>query len=70
VGRERARCALLLLRGALYGFAICGPKQDHSDYVPDERDVVASLAHRVGIAYEWLTRIPTASLTRQQTSVE
>ena len=60
----------MMLRGALYGFAICGPKQDHSSYVPDERDVVASLAHRVGIAYEWLTRIPTTSLTPQQSPVE
>lgn len=46
----------MMLRGALYGFAICGPRQDHSGYVPDEREAVATLAHRVGIAYEWLTR--------------
>jgi hypothetical protein len=54
----------MMLRGALYGFAICGPKQDRSSYVPDERDAIASLAHRVGIAYEWLTRSATTSVTR------
>lgn len=54
----------MMLRGALYGFAICGPKQDRSGYVPDERDTVASLVHRVGIAYEWLTRVTMPSATR------
>lgn len=54
----------MMLRGALYGFAICGPKQDHSSYVPDERDAIASLAHRVGIAYEWLTRSASTSVSR------
>lgn len=54
----------MTLRGALYGFAICGPKQDHSRYIADEREAVASLVHRVGIAYEWLTRVTTPSATR------
>lgn len=46
----------MILRGTLYGFAICGPKLDQSSYLSDERETVADLAHRVGIAYEWLTR--------------
>jgi hypothetical protein len=46
----------MMLRGTLYGFAICGPKIDRTGYLPDERETVAALTHRVGIAYEWLTR--------------
>lgn len=46
----------MALRGTLYGFAICGPKADRTAYLPDEREVVAALVHRVGIAFEWLTR--------------
>ena len=46
----------MVLRGTLYGFVVCGPKRDHSSYLPDEIETLASLAHRVGIAYEWLTR--------------
>lgn len=51
--------APMLLRGTLYGFAICGPKVDRTSYLPDEQETVAALVHRVGIAYEWLTRALT-----------
>lgn len=54
----------MTLRGTLYGFAICGPKTDRTGYLPDERDTVAALTHRVGIAYEWLTRDTTSPVTR------
>ncbi len=46
----------MILRGTLYGFIVCGPKHDHSSYLPDEIESLVSLTHRVGIAYEWLTR--------------
>jgi hypothetical protein len=46
----------MALRGTLYGFIVCGPKRDRSSYVADEVETLTSLAHRVGIAYEWLTR--------------
>lgn len=46
----------MMLRGTLYGFSICGPKIDRTAYLPDERETVAALTHRVGITYEWLTR--------------
>lgn len=53
---HRAFVSPMMLRGTLYGFAICGPKADHTSYLPDEEAAVAGLIHRVGIAYEWLTR--------------
>jgi len=46
----------MVLRGTLYGFVACGSKSDRTAYLPDETDAIGSLAHRVGIAYEWLTR--------------
>ena len=46
----------MVLRGTLYGFVACGSKSDRTPYLPDETDAIGSLAHRVGIAYEWLTR--------------
>ncbi|HTU82735.1 MAG TPA: hypothetical protein VMF61_11435 [Candidatus Acidoferrales bacterium] len=54
----------MTLRGRLYGFAICGPKIDRTGYLPDERETVAALTHRVGITYEWLTRGATAQAAR------
>ncbi len=51
----------MVLRGQLYGFVICGRKRDRTSYLPDEREALASLVHRVGIAYEWLTREAPAS---------
>jgi hypothetical protein len=51
-----AYVAPMVLRGNLYGFTICGPKVDRTSYLPDEKEAVAALIHRVGIAYEWLTR--------------
>lgn len=51
-----AYVAPMALRGTLYGFAICGPKVDRTAYLPDECEAVAALVHRVGIAFEWLTR--------------
>lgn len=53
----------MMLRGTLLGFALCGPKVDRTGYLPDERETVSALVHRVGIAYEWLTR-PAPSLSR------
>lgn len=55
----------MILRGTLYGFAICGPKLDQSSYLSDERETVADLAHRVGIAYEWLTRAPAPNFAER-----
>ncbi len=49
----------MVLRGQLYGFVVCGRKRDRTSYLPDEREALASLVHRVGIAYEWLTREST-----------
>jgi len=46
----------MVLRGTLYGFVVCGSKSDRTAYLPDETETIGSLAHRVGIAYEWLTR--------------
>lgn len=46
----------MVLRRRLYGFVVCGRKRDRTSYLPDERETVASLVHRAGIAYEWLTR--------------
>jgi hypothetical protein len=56
---SHAYVAPMVLRGALYGFAVCGPKVDRTSYLPDEQETVAALVHRVGIAYEWLTRALT-----------
>lgn len=53
---SRAYVTPMVLRGTLYGFAVCGPKADRTSYLPDEKETVAALVHRVGIAYEWLTR--------------
>lgn len=52
----------MILRGTLYGFAICGPKDDRTSYLRDEQDAVAELIHRVGIAFEWLTRSGSTSI--------
>jgi hypothetical protein len=49
----------MMLRGTLYGFVVCGAKRDRTSYLPDERETLESLFHRVGIAYEWLTRQST-----------
>ncbi len=49
----------MILRRQLYGFVVCGRKRDRTSYLPDERETIASLVHRVGIAYEWLTREST-----------
>lgn len=46
----------MTLRGSLRGVLICGPKTDHAAYLPDEREALATLAHRVGVALEWLGR--------------
>ncbi len=59
-----AYVAPMMLRGTLYGFAICGPKVDRTSYLPDERETLAELVHRVGIAYEWLTRPAESGVPR------
>lgn len=51
----------MVLRGTLHGFVICGPKRDRTSYAPEERETLESLSHRVGIAYEWLTREAASS---------
>ncbi len=45
-------------RGRLVGFFACGPKRDRTHYLPDEVETLASLAHRTGGAYAWLTMRP------------
>ncbi len=46
----------MTLRGSMRGFVVCGPKADHAVYLPDERETLATLTHRVGVALEWLGR--------------
>lgn len=56
------RGALLLpmtVRTQLIGFIACGPKADHTHYVPEEIETLQSLAHRAGAGYAWLTLRPT-----------
>jgi hypothetical protein len=57
----RALVCPMTLRGLLYGFVVCGPKIDRTSYLPEEQETLASLVHRVGIAYEWLTRAPSGN---------
>jgi len=55
------RGALLLpmtARTRLVGFIVCGPKADHTHYVPEETDTLQALAHRAGAGYAWLTMRP------------
>jgi len=55
------RGALLLpmtARTRLVGFIACGPKTDHTHYVPEETDTLQALAHRAGAGYAWLTMRP------------
>ncbi|HET7815075.1 MAG TPA: hypothetical protein VFL13_11960 [Candidatus Baltobacteraceae bacterium] len=67
------RSALLLPMSAhteLVGFIVCGPKNEHARYAPDEVATLAALAHRAGTAYVWLTRLqfapaPTAASVTQ-----
>ena len=61
--RHPLRGALLLPMSAhteLIGFIVCGPKNDHTRYAPDEVATLAALAHRAGTAYVWLTRLQFA----------
>jgi hypothetical protein len=60
---NRAFICPMTLRGTLFGFAVCGPKRDRTSYLPDERETIVSLVHRLGIAYEWLTRQLAAPTT-------
>ena len=51
--------ALLLpmsVRGSLLGFIACGPKRERTHYLSEEIDALALVAHRVGTAYELLSR--------------
>lgn len=53
--------ALLLpmtARGQLIGFIACGPKRDHTHYLPDEVETLVMLTHRVGSAFALLTLSP------------
>jgi hypothetical protein len=45
-------------RTRLVGFIACGPKTDHTHYVPEEIDTLQALAHRAGGGYAWLTMRP------------
>ena len=61
--KHSLRGALLLPMSAhteLIGFIVCGPKNDHTRYAPDEVATLAALAHRAGTAYVWLTRLQFA----------
>ncbi|HZT11420.1 MAG TPA: hypothetical protein VFA29_01320, partial [Candidatus Baltobacteraceae bacterium] len=52
------RGALLLpmtARTQLVGFIACGPKRDHTHYLPEEVETLSALAHRAGAAYGWMT---------------
>ena len=44
----------MTLRGEVLGFLCCGPKPDHTPYLPDEISALSLLAHHVGIACAWL----------------
>ncbi|HET7815393.1 MAG TPA: GAF domain-containing protein [Candidatus Baltobacteraceae bacterium] len=60
------RGALLLpmtVRAQLVGFIVCGPKTDHTHYIPEEVDTLQALAHRAGAGYAWLTIRPVTALT-------
>ncbi len=51
--------ALLLpmsIRGSLLGTLVCGPKRERTHYLSEEVDALALVAHRVGTAYELLSR--------------
>ena len=50
----------MIVRGALVGFLVCGPKNDGTHYLPEEIDTLSTLAHRAGTAYAWLTLRPGA----------
>ncbi len=50
----------MVVRGQLVGFLVCGPKRDGTHYLPEEIDTLATLAHRTGMAYAWLTLRPGA----------
>lgn len=47
-------------RAQLVGFIACGPKIDHTHYLPEEVETLASLAHRAGSAYALLTLRPAS----------
>jgi GAF domain-containing protein len=40
----------MLVRGALVGVLVCGPKHRGEPYAPDERETLAKVAHAVGLA--------------------
>lgn len=42
-------------RTQLVGFIACGPKRDHTHYLPEEIETLTGLAHRTAAAYAWLT---------------
>ena len=44
----------MVVRGALTGFIVAGPKVDGEDYSPDEIATLANMAHEVGLAIEAL----------------
>lgn len=48
----------MALRGEVLGFLACGPKPDHTPYLPDEISALSLLAHHAGIASAWLTQPP------------
>ena len=51
----------MVARMQLVGFIVCGPKRDRTHYLRDEIDTLATLAHRAGSAYLWLTLRPDES---------
>ncbi|HEV3153765.1 MAG TPA: hypothetical protein VGZ02_08185 [Candidatus Baltobacteraceae bacterium] len=65
------RGALLLpmtARTQLVGFIACGPKRDHTHYLPEEVETLSALAHRAGSAYGWMTVRQPLSVTGAPTA--
>lgn len=59
LGSHELSEALLLpmtVRGELLGFVVCGPKRERTHYINEEVDALSALTHRVGTAYEQLSR--------------
>jgi hypothetical protein len=59
LGRHPLSEALLLpmsIRGSLLGLIVGGPKRERTHYLSEEIDALALVAHRVGTAYELLSR--------------
>ena len=54
----------MTFRGEVLGFLACGPKADHTAYLPDEIAALSLLAHHAGITSAWLSRPATLPALR------